>query len=152
MSIVYSIKEASELIKVNPVIVRHAIKSGKLKAAAIGTKDWRISRHDLETWYQSMGGGRLFEESPPAIKAALKELLRLRKESPSPSHPYDNLTDEEIFEQIDSENTPTLTEPIKQYETSAREPRDKSQASGKPQKEEEKTTTIRRTPVKRTES
>lgn len=60
MELVYTITEAARLLRVNPVTIRKAIQSGKLKAAQIGSKDWRISRFDLQAWFSSIGGGELF--------------------------------------------------------------------------------------------
>lgn len=55
----FNIKEAAALMSCHADTVRRAIRAGKLKAAKIGT-DYRISRADLQEYWQSLGGGELF--------------------------------------------------------------------------------------------
>jgi len=58
----FSLKEVADILNVHSETVRRLIKVGKLKAAKIG-KDYRISKPELERYFQAMGGGRLFEEN-----------------------------------------------------------------------------------------
>ncbi len=58
----FTLTEAAELLSCHPDTLRRAIRAGKLKAGKIG-KDYRISKPDLQEFYTSMGGGRLFPES-----------------------------------------------------------------------------------------
>lgn len=57
----YTIKEAADVLGVSPQTVRRRLKSGKMKGAKVG-HEYRISRADLEEFYQKSGGGRLFPE------------------------------------------------------------------------------------------
>lgn len=59
----FTLIEAAELLSCHTETLRRAIMSGDLKAAKLG-KSYRISRPDLEEYWQECGGGRLFEESP----------------------------------------------------------------------------------------
>jgi len=58
----FSLKEVADILNVHSETVRRLIKAGKLKAAKIG-KDYRISKPELERYFHTMGGGRLFEEN-----------------------------------------------------------------------------------------
>lgn len=58
----FTIQEAAELLSCHPDTIRRAIRAGKLKAAAFG-KGIRISRADLEKYYQDLGGGTLFGDA-----------------------------------------------------------------------------------------
>lgn len=63
----FTIQEAAELLSCHPDTIRRAIRSGKLKAAAFGKKKgFRISRADLEQYFQDLGGGTLFGEEKEA--------------------------------------------------------------------------------------
>jgi excisionase family DNA binding protein len=58
---VFTVEEVAELLGVHPETIRRAIKRKELKAAKIG-KAWCISKLDLEGYYQSKGGGKLFAD------------------------------------------------------------------------------------------
>lgn len=53
--------EAAQLLRTHVEHVRRLIRSGKLKAAKFGRR-WKISRADLDAYYQAHGGGKLFLE------------------------------------------------------------------------------------------
>lgn len=53
--------EAAGICGVHAETIRRAIRKGDLQAAKLGG-EWRISRADLEEWYQSKGGGRLWSD------------------------------------------------------------------------------------------
>ena len=55
----YSLLEAAALIGMNDQVLRRKLKAGEIRAAKMG-REWRISRHDLDEYYQRRGGGRLF--------------------------------------------------------------------------------------------
>lgn len=56
----YSIKEVAEILSVHSDTVRKRIRDGSLKSIKLG-KDYRISRIELERFYEAEGGGKLFE-------------------------------------------------------------------------------------------
>ena len=56
---IYSLPEAAEFLGMNKEVLRRKLKAGEVHAAKMG-KEWRVSRHDLEEYYQRRGGGRLF--------------------------------------------------------------------------------------------
>lgn len=56
----YTVKEAAEVLGCHTVTIRRAIDAGELKSAKIG-KIIRISKEDLNAYYQSKGGGGLFK-------------------------------------------------------------------------------------------
>jgi excisionase family DNA binding protein len=58
----FSLKEVASILGVHPETIRRAVKAGKLKAAKIG-KDYRIAKPELERYFHTMGGGRLFEDN-----------------------------------------------------------------------------------------
>ena len=58
----FSLKDSAIIFDVHPDTLRRAIKSGKLKAAKIG-KDYRISKFELERFFQAMGGTSLFGDN-----------------------------------------------------------------------------------------
>lgn len=86
---IFTIKQAAELLQLHEETLRRAIRAGNLKAAAVGSREYRISRLDLEAWYQSLGGGKLFEERAQARELAL-EL-------------WDNLSQREILDLLAGE-------------------------------------------------
>lgn len=57
---IYSAKEAADFLGCHRETIRRAIRSGELKAAKIG-KVFRISKEDLNEYYQAKGGGKLFK-------------------------------------------------------------------------------------------
>jgi len=57
----FSLKEAAQILGVNPVTVRRLIHKGVLRAGKVG-RDYRLSKADLNEYYQSQGGGKLFED------------------------------------------------------------------------------------------
>jgi excisionase family DNA binding protein len=64
---VYTPDEVAKMLKVHVETVRRAIRNGELKAAATGAGkgkgvSLRISRIELARWWQSKGGGELFED------------------------------------------------------------------------------------------
>jgi len=59
---IYTISEAAEFFGVHPETIRRAIRKKLLNAAKLGGKDYRISKHDLIEYYESTGGGKLFDE------------------------------------------------------------------------------------------
>lgn len=80
---VFTVEELSQLVRLAPITIRRAIRSGALRAANGGGKSgYRITRGDIEAWWRSRGGGDLFgatgetrdflailEESAPRIAA-----------------------------------------------------------------------------------
>lgn len=59
---VYTIDEAAELLKLNPMTIRREIKRGNLAAAKIG-RTYRISKESLADYYRKIGGGELFQKN-----------------------------------------------------------------------------------------
>lgn len=64
---VYNLNEVAELLGVHVETVRRAVRSGELRAAAIGTgkgkgAGFRVSRVELARWWYARGGGELFED------------------------------------------------------------------------------------------
>lgn len=57
----YNLDELAHELGCHKETLRRHIQAGKLKAAKIG-KDWKISRPDLEAYWQAQGGGKLFPE------------------------------------------------------------------------------------------
>ena len=51
----FTVKEISELLKLNPETVRRAIQRGKLKSAKFG-KVYRVSKDDLEIYINNAKG------------------------------------------------------------------------------------------------
>ena len=58
-SMTMTIDEAAKVLGFSAAHIRRAIKNGELKAMESG-RGFRISRPDLEAYYQSLGGGKLF--------------------------------------------------------------------------------------------
>ena len=61
----YSIKEVAEILSVHTDTVRKRIRDGSLKSIKLG-KDYRISRIELQRFYELQGGGKLFNDSMQA--------------------------------------------------------------------------------------
>ena len=55
----YTLGEAAELLSCHKETIRRAIKDGSLRAAKLG-RGYRVSRLDLEAFWQAQGGGELF--------------------------------------------------------------------------------------------
>jgi excisionase family DNA binding protein len=47
-----TVKEVADTLRVHPTTVREWIRSGRLKAARFGGKDYRIKREDYEKFIQ----------------------------------------------------------------------------------------------------
>ena len=57
----YTAAEAAQILGLHIETIRRAIRSGELRAARWKRRaGYRISPGDLEAYYQSKGGGRLF--------------------------------------------------------------------------------------------
>lgn len=67
----YTVKELAEILQVHKNQIRNWIKDGRLRAGKIG-RSYRISAADLEAYYQSIGGGSLYRDTP-AEKTEAKE-------------------------------------------------------------------------------
>lgn len=64
---VFTVEELSQLVRLAPITIRRAIRSGALRAANGGGKSgYRITRGDIEVWWRSRGGGNLFEANGEA--------------------------------------------------------------------------------------
>jgi excisionase family DNA binding protein len=61
MKQVFTIKEVAEVLSCSTDTIRRLVKSGEMKSAKVGS-DYRISRSDLESYYRSQGGNKLFQE------------------------------------------------------------------------------------------
>lgn len=59
----YTLNEAAEMLRCHRETLRRAISNGELRAAKLG-KSYRLSKTDLELFWQVRGGGALFEDSP----------------------------------------------------------------------------------------
>ncbi len=57
----FSLREAAEILGVNPITIRRLIHKKALKAGKVG-RDYRVSKADLNEYYKSQGGGTLFED------------------------------------------------------------------------------------------
>lgn len=60
----FTLGEAAEILNCHKETLRREIKSGSMRAAKIG-KEYRVSKTDLEEYWASKGGGKLFEDSRP---------------------------------------------------------------------------------------
>ncbi|MDA8307501.1 MAG: helix-turn-helix domain-containing protein [Deltaproteobacteria bacterium] len=56
---IFTVKEVAQIFRVDEETIRRAIRKNRLKAAKVG-RDFRISRADLEEYYQDEGGGNLW--------------------------------------------------------------------------------------------
>lgn len=70
----FSLREAAEILGVNPTTIRRLIHKKALRAGKVG-RDYRLSKFDLNEYYRGQGGGKLFKdieaetaEIPPAPK------------------------------------------------------------------------------------
>ena len=77
----YTLIEAAELLLCHKETLRRAIKSGELMAAKLG-KSYRISKKDLEEFWQAKGGGALFEDSP--MPERVRPVRQPAKKKPGP--------------------------------------------------------------------
>ena len=64
---VYALQDVAEMLGVHVETVRRAVRTGELKAAALGVgkgrgAGLRVSRVELARWWQAKGGGELFED------------------------------------------------------------------------------------------
>lgn len=59
MKDIMNVEEAAKILECNPETLRRAIRKKELKAARVG-REYRISRYDLEEYWVSKGGGKLF--------------------------------------------------------------------------------------------
>lgn len=59
-AIVYSVTDAAELLSVHRRTLLKAISAGRLKAARLGTNDFRVSKAELARFWSEAGGGELF--------------------------------------------------------------------------------------------
>jgi excisionase family DNA binding protein len=67
---VFTVEEVAQLVRLAPITIRRAIRSGALRAANGGAKSgYRITRGDIETWWHSRGGGELFASTPAPTKS-----------------------------------------------------------------------------------
>jgi len=73
----YTVKEVAEITGLSIEKIRRALRAGELKAAKFGS-DYRISRHDLNKWYQACGGGSLFNGGDPDPELAPELIERAR--------------------------------------------------------------------------
>jgi len=67
----YTLGEAAELLSCHKETIRRAIKDGSLQAAKLG-RGYRVSRVDLEAFWQAQGGGVLFEKAEPVEQQVLE--------------------------------------------------------------------------------
>ena len=58
-----TLAEAARILKCHPETLRRAIKAGELRAAKM-KRLVRISRSDLQEYWTTLGGGRLFDDEP----------------------------------------------------------------------------------------
>lgn len=66
----YSTEELANLVGVHPETIRREIRRGNLRAAVIGGRISRISEVEAAAWWEAAGGGRLWEDAPPATDGA----------------------------------------------------------------------------------
>ena len=67
----YTLPEAAELLSCHAETIRRAIKEGALKAARLG-REYRLSRLELQRFWQERGGGQLFDDVQPQDEAPQK--------------------------------------------------------------------------------
>ena len=79
----YTLAEAAVVLSCHRETLRRAIAAGELRAARLG-REYRISRVDLQTFWNMQGGGDLFDKEavpaepeaaspdPPRTKARMK--------------------------------------------------------------------------------
>ena len=74
----YTLIEAASLLSCHKETLRRAIAAGDLRAARLG-REFRISRIDLQTFWNTHGGGELFDkadipafDAPPAATPEMK--------------------------------------------------------------------------------
>ena len=58
---IYDLEELADAFGVHPETLRRHVRQGKLKAVRLG-KFYKVSKPDLEVYWRTMGGGRLFPE------------------------------------------------------------------------------------------
>jgi excisionase family DNA binding protein len=58
----YTLPEAAKLLSCHTETIRRAIRDGVIMAARLG-REYRLSRMELERFWQERGGGKLFDES-----------------------------------------------------------------------------------------
>ena len=105
----FTVEEVAALVRLAPITIRRAIRAGALRAANGGGKSgYRITRGDIEAWWQSRGGGSLFGEAAPleahqstinARQAARRELeaLAVGTRAGLPPIPDEALTSESLY-------------------------------------------------------
>lgn len=87
---VYTIYQAAAVLNCHPDTIRKAIRTQKLKAGKAG-RDYRISKGDLEVYWQAQGGEQLFLNLQASIlnviadeeRKEFDEICRERGEDPA---------------------------------------------------------------------
>jgi excisionase family DNA binding protein len=80
---IYTIEEAAKVLSVHAETLRRAVRRGDLKAAYIANR-FRISEAELERYWDSLGGGQLWDrpktaKSTPAVRAAAPKAAATKK-------------------------------------------------------------------------
>jgi excisionase family DNA binding protein len=60
--LLYTTKEAADLLGAHPETIRRAVRNGELYAAQVG-QGFKISGYELEKFFRKRGGGMLFGEN-----------------------------------------------------------------------------------------
>ena len=74
----YTLSEAAALLNCHAETLRRAVRAGHLRGARIG-RGYRFSRQELEIYWAAMGGGALFQDSPPAAGQPVPSQGRRKK-------------------------------------------------------------------------
>ncbi len=69
---VLTINQAAAVLNCHPDTIRKAIRTGKLKAGKVG-RDYRISKRDLEIYWQAEGGEELFQNLQASILNVIQD-------------------------------------------------------------------------------
>ena len=77
----YTLGEAAELLSCHKETIRRAIKDGSLRAAKLG-RGYRVSRLDLESFWQAQGGGELFGKIEQQVAEPEPEPAEIKPQKP----------------------------------------------------------------------
>jgi excisionase family DNA binding protein len=72
----FTLTEAADLLSCHRETLRRAIRDGELKAAKLGTRDFRISRRELSAYWSARGGGGLFADEEATDEGARESEAR----------------------------------------------------------------------------
>jgi excisionase family DNA binding protein len=83
----WTLTDAAKMIGIHAATLRRAVEAGELKAMRL-SRHYRVSRAELEAWWQSKGGGQLFSTDAAVLPASP---LKAKRRPPAP-----DITDAQI--------------------------------------------------------